>query len=102
MTRFLFSIPQNSHYSEFGSRVFKFLKAQNQCAFFISTGQLYGVVYCLLCILAPPKVLFIRLEARVYVNGTLIYDKVPKIVFILNLALASSNFEGPKSVCPFH
>ena len=36
-------------------REFQFLKAQSPCALFISTGQLYGVVYSLLCILAPQK-----------------------------------------------
>ena len=41
----LFFIPQKSLYYEFGSREFQFFKAQSLCALFISTGQLYGVVY---------------------------------------------------------
>ena len=42
-------------FSEFGSCEFQFLKVQSPCALFISSGQLYEVIYCLLSILAPPK-----------------------------------------------
>jgi hypothetical protein len=107
MTKFLFCIPQKSLYSEFGFREFQFLKAQSLCALFISTGQLYRVVCCLLCIWATPKVHFIKLEAWFYIIDTLKYDKVflfysPKESLFWIWLLRVPIFEGPKSVCPFH
>ena len=55
MTDFVFSNPQKSLYSEFGSREFQFLKAPSLCAIFIGTGHLYLLVYCILCILVPQQ-----------------------------------------------
>ena len=48
MTDFVFSSPQKSLYSEFGSREFQFLKAPSPCAIFIGTGHHYLMVYCIL------------------------------------------------------
>ena len=97
MTDFVFSSPQKSLYSEFGSREFQFLKAPSPCAIFISTGHLYpdGVLHIMN--FGAPIVHCIGLETWFYVNSTFIYDRfcaffVPKRVSILNLALKSSNF----------
>ena len=45
---FHFFFPQLSWFSEFGSCQFKLLKDQCPCAIFISMGQLYLMVYCIL------------------------------------------------------
>ena len=57
-----------------------------------------SLLSCVLLVMhfGTSKVLFIRLKAWFYVNGTLKYDKIcflfPNGVFILILAFASSNF----------
>ena len=44
---FVFSSPQKSLYSEFGSLEFQNLKASSLCAIFIGTGNLYLMLYCI-------------------------------------------------------
>jgi hypothetical protein len=52
---FVFYSPMESSFWIWLSSEFQFLKAQSPCTFFNSKGQFFGVVYCLLCILAHQK-----------------------------------------------
>ena len=76
MTDFVFSSPQKSLYSEFGSREFQFLKALSPCAIFIGTGHLYpdGVLHIMN--FGAPIVHCIDLETCFYVDITFKYDRL--------------------------
>ena len=74
MADFVFSSPQKSLYSEFGSRQFQFLKAPSPCAFFISTANFIEWYIAFYAFLGTPKVHFIRLDTCFHVNSTFKYD----------------------------
>ena len=107
MTKLLFSFPQKSVYSEFGSREFQVLKATSPWIHFSSRGPTLSSGVLLVMHFGPPKLHFIRLEAWFYGNGTLKYDKVfvfysPKELLFWIWLSRVPIFEGPMSVCPFH
>ena len=74
MTDFVFSSPQKSLFSEFGSRKFKFLKAPSPCATFYLYGPTLWDGVLPIMNFGAPIAHFIRLETWFYANSTFKYE----------------------------